>query len=40
MVNLLDSGIDEFELQSRDYFLFQTNTFGKCMNHLIPSAMG
>ena len=42
MVKALDCGIvvSEFELQSRYYVHFQTNTFGKGMNSLIFPAMG
>ena len=38
MVNVLDCGIDlsEFELQSRYYILFWTNTLEKGMKLLIP----
>ena len=40
MVNLLDYDIivNEFNLQSRYYVKFQSNTPGKCMNPLIPAA--
>ena len=31
--------VSEFELQSRYYIHFQTNTLGKGMNPLIPQAM-
>ena len=34
-----DIVIKEFEFQSRYYFHFWTNTFGKGMNPLIPLAM-
>ena len=42
MVKEMDSGIvvSEFELQSRFYVYFRTNTIGKGMNPLILSAMG
>ena len=42
MVKALDGGIvvSEFELQSRYYVHFRTNTLGKGMNPLILSAMG
>ena len=42
MVKVLDSGIlvSEFEVQSRYYIHFRTNTFGKGMNPLILPAMG
>ena len=41
MVKTLDCGIveSEFELQSRYYFHFRTNTLGKGMNPLILPAM-
>ena len=42
MVKAMDCGIvvREFELQSRYYAHFQTNTLGKGMNLLILPAMG
>ena len=42
MVKAMDGGIvvSEFELQSRYYVHFQTNTPGKGMNPLILPAMG
>ena len=42
MVKALNSRIvvSEFELQSRYYVHFQTNTIGKGMNPLILPAMG
>ena len=42
MVKALDGGIviSEFELQSRYYVNYQTNTIGKGMNPLILPAMG
>ena len=42
MLKVLDCGIvvSEFELQSRYYVHFQTNTLGKGMNPLILPAMG
>ena len=42
MVKVMDCGIgiSEFELQSRYYVNFQTNTLGKDMNLLILPAMG
>ena len=42
MVKAMDCEIvvSEFELQSRYYVYFQTNTFGKGMNPLILPAMG
>ena len=42
MVKATDCGIvvSEFELQSRSYVHFRTNTFGKGMNPLILPAMG
>ena len=42
MVKSLDFGIveTEFELQSRYYVHFQTNTLGKGVNPLILPAMG
>ena len=42
MVNAMGCGIVvcEFELQSRNYFHFRTNTPGKGMNPLILPAMG
>ena len=42
MVKALDCGIvvSEFELQSRHYVYFRTNTLGKGMNPLILPAMG
>ena len=41
MVKVLNGGIvvREFELQSRSYVHFQTNTFGKGMKPLILPAM-
>ena len=38
MAKALDSGlkVSEFKLQSLFYIHFQTNTFGKDMNPLIP----
>ena len=32
--------VDKFELQSRYYILFRTNTLGKGMDLLMPPAMG
>ena len=42
IVKALDSGltVSEFELQSRYYVHFPTNTLGKVMNPLILPAMG
>ena len=42
MVKLMDCKIvvSEFELQSRNYVHFRTNTLGKGMNPLILPAMG
>ena len=42
MVKAMDSGIveGEFELQSRYYVHFRTNTLGKGMNPLILPTMG
>ena len=42
MANILDFDIivNEFELKSRYYIHFQTNTFGEGTNHLISPAMG
>ena len=42
MVKAIDCGIvvSEFELQSRYYAPFRTNTFGKGMNPLILPPMG
>ena len=40
MVKALDYGVNEFELQSRYYVHFWTNTLGKGMNPLILRAMG
>ena len=42
MVKALDCGIvvSEFELQSRYYVHFRTNTLGKVMSPLIPRAVG
>ena len=42
MVKAMDCGIvvSEFELQSRYYVHFRTNTLGKGMNPLILPAMG
>ena len=42
MFKAMDCGIvvSEFELQSRYYIHFQTNTFGKDMNLLILLCMG
>ena len=42
MVKAMDCGIviSEFELQSRFYVHFRTNTIGKGMNPLIRPAMG
>ena len=42
VVKAMDCGIveSEFELQSRYYVHFQTNTLGKDMNPLILPAMG
>ena len=42
MVNAMDCRIvvSEFELQSRNYVHFWTNTLGKGMNPLILPAMG
>ena len=41
MVKVMDSEIvvSEFELQSRNYVHFRTNTLGKVMNPLILPAM-
>ena len=41
VVNVLDCDIviNEFELQSRHYVHFWTNTLGKCMNPLITPVM-
>ena len=42
MVKVMDWGIvvSEFEVKSRYYVHFWTNTFGKGMKHLILPAMG
>ena len=42
MAKVQDYGLEvnEFELQSHYYIQFQTNTLGKGMNPLSPSAMG
>ena len=42
MVKAMDFGIEvcEFEIQSRYYVHFRTNSFGKSMNPLILPAMG
>ena len=42
MAKLLDCGFEvcEFELQSHYYVNSSTNTLGKVMNFLIPTAMG
>ena len=42
MINVLDYGfvVSEFELQSRYYVHFRTNTLGKGMNFVIVPAMG
>ena len=42
MANVLDRDIvvSVFELQSRYYVIFQTNTLGNSMKPLIPLAMG
>ena len=41
VVNMMDCNIilSEFELQSQDYVHFQTNSFGKGMNLVIPTSM-
>ena len=41
MVNMLDCNIivSKFEVQSRNYIHFQTNTIRKGMNSLIPPIM-
>ena len=41
MAKVMDCGLEvcEFELQSRFYVHFQTNTIRKGMNSLIPPAM-
>ena len=42
VANMMDCDIvvSEFELQSRYYYHFLSNTLGKGMNLLIPQAMG
>ena len=39
-VLICDKVVSEFELQSRNYFHFQINTYGKIMNPLIPTGRG